>query len=173
MRVKEVLDQQLHAELVSIYDEMMWLAKRPNVSAGSARSWYTHVMSGTVALRLRYFTGKVSRSAAESETETLRLEHYKRIQTNLTGLVKRHRGFRQPRPEEFVRMLLEYERVHIVTFQENYAAMRAKGNYRKAGIELLPWRSLSPERQVSLWKKMLRGKVANASNYAPKALSGT
>jgi hypothetical protein len=57
--------------------------------------------------------------------------------------------------------------VHIVTFSENYAAMRADGNYRKAGIKLLAWRSIPTERRQVLWLKMLRGKVANAKDFSP------
>jgi hypothetical protein len=169
MRVVEDISPVLRAELIGIYEEVMWLARRPRVTAGNARAWYTHIMSETVKRRLRRFTGKVSRLAAESESATLRLEHYKRIQTTLTALAERHREVKKPNPDEFIRVLLDCERVHIVTFEENYAAMRADGNYRKAGIELLPWRSLSPQRQAVLWKKMLRGKVANASAYAPKS----
>lgn len=168
MKAVEDLEPVLRAELMAIYEEVLWLARRQNVTAGNARAWYTHIMSERVKRRLRRFTGKVSRSAAESESATLRLEHYKRIQTTLTALVERHRELKKPNADEFIRVLLDCERVHIVTFEENYAAMRADGNYSKAGIELLPWRSLSPERQAALWKKMLRGKVANAIAYAPK-----
>ena len=161
------LADDLSAELIAIYEEIMWLSRRPNVTASCARAWYTHIMSERIKRRMRQFTGKVSRSAAESDTATLRLEHFKRIQTTLTSLVERHRKSNRPNPDEFVRVLVEYERVHIVTLEENYAAMRAKGNYRNAGIELVAWRSLPPNRQTTLWKKMLRGKVANAEAYAP------
>ena len=164
----EELDPALRGNLTAIYEEVMWLAKRPNVTAGRARGWYTHIMAESVKRRLRQFTGKVSRSAVEAESAPLRLEHFKRIQTALTSLVERHRDLKKPNADEFIRVLLDCERVHVVTLEENYAAMRAKGNYKKAGIELLPWRLLTPERQAHLWKKMLRGKVANASRYAPK-----
>jgi hypothetical protein len=46
--------------------------------------------------------------------------------------------------------------------------MRAEGSYSKAGIELVPWRVLSLKQQATLWKKMLRGKIANAEAYAPR-----
>ena len=167
MPAQAPLAHDLFAELIAIYEEIMWLSHRPNVTASCARGWYTHIMSERVKRRMRQFTGKVSRSAAESDTATLRLEHFKRIQTTLTSLVARHRESKRPNPEEFVGVLVEYERVHIVTREENYAAMRAEGNYRKAGIELISWRSLPLKRQTTLWKKMLRGKVANAEAYAP------
>jgi hypothetical protein len=169
MPARAPLDRGLHAELIAIYREVMWLARRRNVTASAARAWYTHIRSGRIARRLRQFSGKVSRAAAEREGATLRLEHYKRMQTTLTSLVTRHKPRKKPNPEEFVRALLECERVHIVTFEENYAAMRAGGNYRKAKIELLRWRDLPPARQASLWKTMLRGRVANAKAYAPQS----
>lgn len=146
---------------------MMWLANRPNVTASAARSWYTHV-GHPVKLKLRQFTGKVSKVAAQDEFAVLRLEHYERIQTTLTQLVGRHRKNIKPNATEFLRLLLKCERVHIVTLEENYAAMRAKGNYAKAGIKLLPWHKIPPERRAVLWKTMLRGKVANSSEFAPK-----
>ncbi|OGA48448.1 MAG: hypothetical protein A3G24_20440 [Betaproteobacteria bacterium RIFCSPLOWO2_12_FULL_62_13] len=145
MRLVQLRNPDLRAELVAIYEELMWLAQRPNVSAGNARAWYTHIMSEKVNRRLRRFTGRVSRAAAESEALILRLEHYKRIQRTLTALVERHRKLKKRNPDEFIRVLIDCERVHIVTFEENYAAMRAGGDYRKAGIELVPWRSLLPD----------------------------
>jgi len=78
------LDATVRSELMAIYEEVMWLARRPNVSAGCARAWYTHIMAERVKRRVRTFTGQVSRLAAESDTAVLRLEHYKRIQTTLT-----------------------------------------------------------------------------------------
>lgn len=166
-----VLNPALRRDLLAIYEEMMWLAKRPNVSAASARSWFTHVMAEKVKRRLRRFTGNVSESAAKDESATLRLEHYKRIQTTLTKLVEDHR--KKPSAAEFIRVLLDCERVHIVTLEENYAVMCAKGSYRKAGIKLVPWHKLSPERQATLWKKMLRGRVSNASKYETKLKTPT
>jgi hypothetical protein len=62
-------------------------------------------------------------------------------------------------------MIVAYERVHIVTFRENYDALKAKGNYRQAGITLVPWASLPAKRREALWKTMLRGKVANAGRF--------
>jgi hypothetical protein len=168
MPAQASLAPDLHAELVAIYEEVMWLSHRPNVTASSARAWYTHIMSERIKRRMRQFTDKVSRSAAENDAATLRLEHFKRIQTTLTSLVGRHRENKRPNPEEFVRVLVECESAHIVTLEENYTAMRAEGNYRKAGIELVSWRALPLKRQAMLWKKMLRGKVANAEAYAPR-----
>jgi hypothetical protein len=52
-------DPTLLAALVSIYEEIMWLATRPNVTASRARAWYTHVMAESVKLRVRHFSGLV------------------------------------------------------------------------------------------------------------------
>jgi len=158
-------DPKIKAALVSIYEEIMWLSTRPNVTAGSARSWYTHVMAESVKKKVRRFTGQVSKAAVEDVGADLRLEHYKRIQTTLTKLVERHRSEGIRKPEEFVTVILDCEQVHIVTLNENYAAMRAKGNYEVAGIQLIPWSKVPQVRRNELWQKMLRGKVANAAEY--------
>jgi len=169
MRNLKDLDPKIHGDLAATYEEVMWLAQRPNVTASMARGWYTHVVASKLVRRLREFTGKVSRSAAESDSDTsLRLEHFKRMQTSVTQLVARHRASKKLDPDEFVQLVIDCERVHIVTVAENYAAMRADGNYSKAGIELLDWRKLPPGRQEFLWKRMLHGRVANSTKFKPK-----
>jgi len=95
------------------------------------------------------------------------LEHFKRIQTTLTALVEKHRTEKLHDPDAFIKTLVEFEHVHIVTRSENYAAMRAKGDYREADIILLPWERLPEKRRTELWQKMLRGKVANADVFKP------
>ena len=170
MNSSDDIDPGLRAALVSIYEEVMWLSRRPNVSSGRARGWYTHIMAESVKRRLRTFTGSVSQQAVATQGLDLRLEHYMRIQTTLTALVERHRTDEHPNPEEFVRTLIAYERVHIVTVKENYDAMRARGDYQKAGIALVPWASIPAKRRVELWRKMLRGRVANATAYAESSI---
>jgi hypothetical protein len=160
----ENLSPELRTALESIYEEMMWLAERPNVTPSRARAWYTHVMAESVKLRVRQFTGLVSRAAVAGDGTGLRLEHYRRIQTTLTDLVNRHRQ-NGPNLEEFLCTLLDYEAVHIVTIEENYAAMRAKGDYEEAGIVLMPWHEVPSVRRGELWTAMLRGKVANAEYF--------
>ena len=91
MNSSDDIDPGLRAALVSIYEEVMWLSRRPNVSAGRARGWYTHIMAESVKRRLRTFTGSVSQQAVATQGLDLRLEHYMRIQTTLTALVERHR----------------------------------------------------------------------------------
>jgi hypothetical protein len=165
MNLPPDLDPKLHAMLESIYEEIMWLSKRPNVTAGRARAWYTHIMAEAVKRKLRRFTGKVSEAAAAQSDGPLMLEHFKRIQTTLTTLVEKHRTEQRSDPNEFIKTLVEFEQVHIVTRAENYAAMRAKGNYQEAGIALLPWGKLSEKLRAELWQKMLRRKVANADVF--------
>lgn len=167
MNSQLAIDPQLHAALVSIYEEVMWLSARPNVTPGRARAWYTHIMSEAVKRKLRRFSGKVSESALVERDGPLMLEHYMRIQTTLTALVERHRVEQISDPDDFVNTLVQFEQVHIVTRAENYAAMRAKGNYREAGINLRPWKQIDPPRRTELWQRMLRGKVANADAFKP------
>lgn len=159
------IQANVQATLTSIYEEVMWLAKRPKITASAARAWYTHVVHSSVTRQIRRFTGKVSRSAIDNEEGDLRLEHFKRIQTTLTQLVARHIKSGSLNPQEFIETVLDCEQVHIVTKTENYAAMRAKGDYSLAGIELVSWDKIPVKRRHVLWKKMLRGKVANAAEF--------
>lgn len=167
------LDPQLSSALKSIYEEVMWLSARPNVTPGRARAWYTHIMAEAVKRKLRRFTGKVSEMAATQNDGPLMLEHFKRIQTTLTALVEQHRAEQLNDPDAFIKTLVDYEQVHIVTRDENYAAMRAKGNYNQAGIVLFPWEELSEGQRTELWNKMLRGKVANADAFKPQRITCT
>ena len=159
----------LRDALRSIYEEVMWLANRPNVTPGRARAWYTHIMAESVKRRLRQFTGHVSKAAVNLRDGQLMLEHYLRIQTALSSLVERHRTGNLTDADEFVDLLIKYEQVHIVTRAENYAAMRAKGDYEVAGIALAVWADIPCDRQAVLWRTMLRGRVANAAEYKPSA----
>ncbi|MEW9585373.1 hypothetical protein [Paraburkholderia sp. DGU8] len=95
----------LRAALISIYEEIMWLAARSNVTAGRARAWYTHIMAESVKRRIRQFRGRVSTVAIANDGTGLRLEHYKRIQTTLTELVERHRRKRINDADESVSTL--------------------------------------------------------------------
>ena len=167
MLKKRSIDPQVREELLAAYKQMMWLARQPTVTASMARAWFTHIVVGRLASRIRMFTGKVSAKAAKDPREMLRLEHYKRIQTSITQLVRRHLELKAPRPDEFIELVIQCERVHIVTFHENYAAMKASGNYRKAGITLRNWNTLSRKTRTALWARMLRGRVANAARFQP------
>ncbi|MCK9589988.1 MAG: hypothetical protein M0Q93_11590 [Terrimicrobiaceae bacterium] len=157
----------VQSRLRLIYAEIMWLASREHVTPSVARAWYTHVTAQSLRKSIRRFTGFVSAQAASAIDSPLRLEHFKRIQTSLTALVSKHKQKNLNRPKEFVDLVLDYEQVHIVTVSENYAAMKAKGNYADASIHLVHWNDIPSDRQAYLWKRMLRGRVSNAVDYAP------
>lgn len=152
--------------LASIYEEIMWLSVRPNVTPGRARAWYTHIMAESLKRKIRIFTGNVSEMSLK-QGAVLRLEHHHRIQTSLLKLVEKHKSDKTNNVEEFITLIAKAESVHIVTREENYAAMRAHGDYEAAGIRLLSWKDIPRPQQSELWRTMLRGKVANARTYAP------
>lgn len=160
------LDPSTKQSLVQVYEEIMWLAERPHTTPSSVRAWYTHIASNRLRKHIRRFTGMVSEKAAYEDVPTYRLEHFKRIQTTLTQFVKRHveSGIRDP--EEFVKLVLDCEQVHLVTIDENYAAMKAKGDYTEAGIKLIPWRDVPEGRSEIVLKKVLRGKISNYSDFS-------
>jgi hypothetical protein len=162
------IDRTIREDLLTLYEDVMWLASRPKVTPSMARAWYTHVVAGRFTRRIRCFSGKVSQAAASDPSAVLRLEHHLRIQAKLTELVGAHHKLKRPKPEEFIRLVLECENVHIVTFAENYKAMHHGGNYRKAGIKLISWSRIPSERRQVLWKRMLRGRVSNAGEFSPR-----
>lgn len=143
----------------------MWLLGRPHVTPGQARGWYTHIRAIALQKHLRAFTGKVSQAASELNGEPLVLEHFKRLQRNLSQLVERHHRESMHDPTEFVALVKDNEQVHIVTRRENYGAMRAKGDYAVAGIVLMDWEELPLAKRATLWRTMLRGRVTNAAQY--------
>jgi len=154
------------AMLTAVYEEVMWLARRPDTSPSAARAWYTHIASFRLRRYLRRFSGQVSRRALEPSA-VLRLEHFKRLQTTLTKLVADHVKGGVSDPREFVRVVTECEQVHIVSVRENYEARKAAGDYLKAGILLLDWKDVAPDLQRALWTKVLRGRVSNAPDFEP------
>jgi hypothetical protein len=156
----------INEQLTNLYEEVMWLRARPNVTSSVARSWFTHSCSVRLKKHIRRFSGLVSLRATEPEA-VLRLEHHLRIQTTLTQLVERH--FREciTDSDEFVRMVLHCEEVHIVTFKENYLAMGSKGDYEHAGIDLVDFHTLSAPLQQRLWSSILRKNVSNHGLYNP------
>lgn len=160
--------QALYARLVKLYEEIIWLAKRPGIAPSEARAWYTHVRAVKLRLKIRRFSGKVSVEAAKGHEE-LRLEHYERIQTKLTDLVAEHIEKKLNQPDKFISSLLRWERVHIVTRSENYAAMRHKSDYKAAGIKLISWDKLPPKKRQELWVRVLKGKVCNADKFKPES----
>ncbi len=160
------VDSRVRDDLQSIYADVMWVAKRSGVTPSDARAWYTHKRSARFRLIVRRVSGNVSERAAREKEGPLGLQPYKRMPTTLAKLVERHLATKKRNPDEFVDVVLTLERVHVVTIAENYSATRAKGNYRKAGIKLVAWRSLSENRRTVLWRNLLRGKIANAGLFS-------
>jgi hypothetical protein len=126
-------DASLRLALRSIYEEVMWLSRRPNATPGRARAWYTHNMAESVKRNIRLFTGSISEAVIEPLGNLLMLERYLGIQTTLSTLVEKHRAADLDNLEEFIDMLIKYEQIHIATRAGNYAAMRSKGNYATGG----------------------------------------
>lgn len=154
--------------LTSTYEELMWLAKRPNVTPQRARAWYTAVIAEQLRTAVRRFTGKVSRAALADLDQPLVLEHYNRLASSISELLKEHTAQGISNPAAFLELIEACERVNITTKDENAAAQKAKGDYEKAGIELVEWRELSYEARAFLWSKMLKGKVSNAAAFDPQ-----
>lgn len=93
-----------------------------------------------------------------------RLEHFRRTQAGLSAQVERQRGQTAPDSDGFVDWLLQAEQVHIVASAEHCAALRCAGDYAAAGITLVAWSDIPAERRAALWRRMLRGRVANAGD---------
>ncbi len=45
--------------------------------------------------------------------------------------------------------------------------VRHKGDYKSAGIELVDWNDIPAAKCEVIWKKMLKGHVLNAEDFAP------
>lgn len=161
------MDDKLRYDLTEVYHQIMWLARQDNVSVANARAWYTAVMSNRVKTRIRLFSGCVSEEAVEAEGSQCHLEHYKRLSMNLTELIRQHHDQRRNAADEFVRLLIDNERVHIVTGRENGAIKNCGGNYKQAGVVLRQWPKIDAKAQRILWQTRLRRQVANADEYAP------
>jgi hypothetical protein len=93
------------------------------------------------------------------------LEHYQRMQKQLTALIKKHMT-KGKNEAEFIRKVKRLERVRIVTKEENNLLKRKEfdGDYKKAGIKLVPWEDI-PEPDRRFLRKKIRGKVANYDEF--------
>lgn len=149
------------------YEVIMMTARKGLLNPRGVRTGYTHWLGPELAKEVRVFTGYVSENAIQNETHIgLVLEHYLRIQTELTSLITRHFEFGE-NVEEFVNEVKRLEQVHIVTKEEN-TILRKKvnsGSYEKAGIKLIHWRDIPSQSRLFLRKKIM-GKVANAEDFA-------
>jgi hypothetical protein len=163
---KSVISDNVIRDLTAVYKEIMWLYGRKGVSAADARAWYTHIKATKLRKSVRRFTGKVSKEAIISK-DKLHLEHFRRIQTNLTKLIEKHQRNKIVDPDEFINFIIKYEEVHIVTADQNPLLMKHNGDYKKAGVILVNWNKIDPDTKTLIWKKYLKGKVSNAEDYAP------
>jgi len=158
-------EETINEQLATAYGVMMHAAGTGLFSATDARAIYSHVIGTKLKMHLRTFTGKVSRAAAADPEAKLILEHFHRLQHKLTVLVADHMK-NGPDAAAFIEAVRRMEQVHIVTFEENYAAHRAKGCYDTAGIELLDWLDLPVDVRRTLYKRKLHGAVSNAKQFA-------
>ena len=83
-------------------------------------------------------------------------------------MVAEHKHRNADDPKDFIRILVEWERVHIVTLRENYDVAKVQGDYAIAGITLVEWIEVPVGVRVVLWQKMLRSRVANAATFREK-----
>ncbi|KXU96163.1 hypothetical protein CR51_23580 [Caballeronia megalochromosomata] len=158
-------EQTVDEQLAIVYGVMMHAAGTGLFNATKARAIYSHVMASQLKMQLRTFTGKVSRAAAADPEGKLILEHFHRIQHKLTLLVADHIK-NGSNVGAFIEAVRRMEQVHIVTFEENYAAHRAKGCYDTAGIELVDWLDLPENVRQTLYRRKLHGAVSNAKQFA-------
>jgi hypothetical protein len=157
---------EVNTRLREVYEEMMWLAQRPNVTPQRARAWYTGVVSEALKTKVRVFTGMVSEKALFDPSDRLVLEHEPRLAFRISEFLRAHLETGKRDPDEFIRLIEECERVNITTNEENHQARKANGDYRAAGIELRLWSDIPEGTRRVLWERCLKGKVANASEFS-------
>lgn len=153
-------------KLALCYEIIMLTARKGLLNARGVRTGYTHWLGPELAKEVRTFSGYVSEKARNHGTNVgLVLEHYLRIQTELTSLIKRHMRDGED-VSDFVSEVKRLEQVHIVTKEENTKLRRKEfsGSYDKAGVHLIHWNELNPTSRAFL-KKKLAGKVSNASVF--------
>lgn len=157
----------LDEKLSLCYEFIMMSARKGGFNARAARGGYSHWFAPELAKEFRVFTGEVSRNAINNGTATgLVLEHYQRMQKQLTALIKKHMT-KGNNEAEFIRKVKRLERVRIVTKEENNLLKRKEfdGDYKKAGIELVKWRDVPDESRQFLRRK-IRNEVSNFDEFA-------
>lgn len=157
----------VEARLISTYEELMWLANRPNVTPRQARAWYSQVLAIPMAPKVRRFTGMVSCQAIENIHGRLCLEHYNRLSYSLSQLIEDHLEKQINDPTQFLKLIEQGEQVNITTDDENHQVQKTRGDYEAAKIKLVEWNTLSVQQRELLWRTKLKGKVSNATNFAP------
>lgn len=153
-------------KLTFCYEVMMKAAGCGFLNARGVRTGYTHWLGPELSKEIQMFSGYVSQKAIQNNTEVgLVLEHFLRIQTELTSLMKKHIEHGE-NLREFIDEIKRLEKVHIVTKDENNILRKKdiSGDYEKAGITLVHWDQVPSESKLFL-KKKLNGKVANSSSF--------
>ena len=136
------------------------------LNARGVRTGYTHWLGPELSKEVRMFSGYVSKNAMNNGTNIgLVLEHFLRIQTELTSLIGKHIEYGEDKIE-FINEIKRLEQVHIVTKEENTKLRRKKftGDYERAGVFLIHWDNIPSENRVFLRKKLM-GNVANVNKY--------
>jgi len=148
------------------YDIIMLSARGLCFNARGVRTGYTHWLGRELSKEVCIFSGFVSESSIKNGTDTgLVLEHYLRMQKELTSLIQKHIKSGENK-SEFIAEIRRLEQVHIVTKAENTTLRRndIAGDYEKAGIGLVHWRDIPSDSRRFLRKKLVN-KVANASQF--------
>lgn len=153
--------------LESVYEEMMWLANRPNVTPRQARAWYSAVVAEVLKRKVRRFSGFVSQAALEQVDGRIVLEHFNRLAHSISNLLTLHKSQNISDPSVFIELIAECEQVNITTNLENHLIRGAEGNYELAGVTLVHWREIDLALKTRLYQRKLRNQVANAADFAP------
>ena len=89
-------------KLALCYEIIMISARKGLLNARGVRTGYTHWLGPELSKEVRFFSGYVSQSAVSNETHVgLVLEHFLRIQKELTALINKHVEYGE-NCEEFV-----------------------------------------------------------------------
>lgn len=162
---------EIAEKLLAVYEDMIWLAKRPHVTPARARAWYSAIWANALKTKVRIFSGRVSEAALRDIDGKLCLEHYNKLSENLTELVATHIQSNIYNAAEFVDLIERCEKVNITTAKENRKIQTKSGDYNSAGVRLVNWQDIPLESQRKLWNNWLYRKVANASEYRPDSES--
>jgi len=156
----------LDEKLALCYDIIMLSGRSGWLNARGVRTGYTHWLGPELSKEIRRFSGYVSEEAIKNGSNVgLVLEHFLRIQAELTTLIKRHMEHGENKAE-FIATVKKLEQVHIVTRDENTTLRRKEilGSYEKAGINLVHWQKIPEQNRIFLRKKLI-GKVVNAREF--------
>ena len=156
----------LDEKLALCYEVIMMTSRHGLLNARGVRTGYTHWLGPELSKEVRMFSGYVSEKAINNGTHTgLVLEHFLRIQAELTTLIGKHIDHGE-NEAEFIKEVKRLEQVRIVTKKENDELRKKEfsGNYKKTGINLVHWDSIDYKDRAFLRKKLV-GKVANIDEY--------